>query len=85
MIWKFDLPLLSRVEIFSKIKCFVEVIWKFELPLLSPGEFSSKYKAVLLKWFENLNCPYHHELNFGKNMAGFISHLKIRTGPIIMS
>ena len=51
MFWKFELPLLSRAEIFSKMKRFVEM-------------------------FENLNCPYHHELNFGKHMADFMKSLE---------
>ena len=54
----FELPLLSRAEIFAKIKRFVAVIW-------------------------NLNCPYHHELNFDKIWQILWSHLKIRTAPII--
>ena len=136
MIWKFALPLLSRAEIFSKIKRFVEVFWKFELPLSLRAEIFSKIKrfvevfwkcelhlssraklwqkygtfyevtwkfglallsrtevftkikqlcwsvlkiwtspiitswnfrknkAVLLKCFGNLDCPYYHELKF---------------------
>ena len=63
--WKFALPLLSRAEIFAKIKRFVEVIRKFALPLLSQPEIFAK-KSVLLKWFENLNCPYYHELIFSQ-------------------
>ena len=32
-------------------------------PIITRETFR-KNKAVLLKWFENLNCSYYHELTF---------------------
>ena len=47
----------------------------FELPLLSQAEIFAKIKRfVAVIW--NLNCPYHHELNFDKNMADFMKSLE---------
>ena len=94
MIWKFELLLSSRAEIFSKIKRFVDVFWKFELPLSSRAKLWQKYGkfyevtwkftapiitswnfreniAVLLKCFENLNCPYYYELKCLQKLSSF--------------
>ena len=76
MIWKFELPLLSSAEIFSKVKQFRWSdlkIWTG--PFITSWNFL-KNKAVLLKQLENLKYPYRHELNFGKKMVDFANSLE---------
>ena len=56
---------------FCKIKQFCWCDLKICIsPIIKSWNFL-KNKAVLLKCFEHLNCPYHHELNFGKNYGRF--------------
>ena len=72
MIRKLELPLLSRVDIFSKTQQFC---WSDSKTSTAPIVTSSNFlksKAVLLKWFENLNCPYYHELKFSKKSSSFV-------------
>ena len=62
VIWKLALPPLSQTEIFTKIKqfCWCDLkIWHG--PIITSWNFR-KNEVVLLTWFENLNCPYYHEL-----------------------
>ena len=80
MIWKFELPLISRTQLFAKSCRFNdEVIWIFELRLLSRRKLFRKNQAVLLMqnqadllmWLENLNFPYYHELKFSQKYGRF--------------
>ena len=62
--WNFTLPLSSRVEIFSKIKQFCWSDSKtLTAPIITSWSFL-KNRVVLLKRFQNLNCPFYHELKF---------------------
>ena len=71
MIWKLELPLLSRGEIFLKIKQFWWSDWKiWTAPIIKSWNFY-KNKAILLKWLENLNCPYYHELKCSQKYPRF--------------
>ena len=77
VIWKFELPMESRAQMFAKYSRFSdEVTWIFELPLLSWGKISHKNEAVLLMWLENLNCPYYHELKFSQKYGRFMKSLE---------
>ena len=65
--WKLDLPLLSRAEIFTRIKqfCWFDLkIWHG--PIIASWNFRKNIGAVLLKWFENSHCLYYHELKFSR-------------------
>ena len=42
VIWKFELPLLSRADILAQKDSFDDVTWNFELALLPQGEFFAK-------------------------------------------
>ena len=64
MIWKVELPLLSRAEIFAKARQFCwsdSKIWT--VPMMK-GWNVLKNKAVLMISPENLNCLYNHEVKF---------------------
>ena len=72
MIRKLKLPLLSRAETFSIIKQFCWSNSKtWTAPIITSWNFL-KNKAVLLQWFENMNCPYYHELKFSKKWSSFV-------------
>ena len=64
MIWKVELPLLSRAETFAKARqtCWSDSkIWT--APMMK-GWNVLKNKAVLMISPENLNCLYNHEVKF---------------------
>ena len=66
VIWKFTLLLSSRGKIFQKIKQFCWSDSKTSTaPIITSWNFL-KNKVVLLKWLENLNCPYYHKLKISK-------------------
>ena len=84
MFWKFELPLLSRAEIFAKInKRLVEVIWKSELPLLSRAEIFSKIKQFCLSVLKIWTAPIITNWNFLKNEVVLLKCFEIWTAPII--
>ena len=67
MIWNFELPLLSKAEIFSKIW---QILWSqlnirkiWTVAIITRWNFR-KIKAVLLNRFENLNYLYYDRLQF---------------------
>ena len=62
--WIFELLVLSRGKIFTKISHFVDITWKFELPLLSGAEIFSNM-ADFMKSLENSHCPYD-EVKFSR-------------------
>ena len=71
--WKLDLPLLSRAEIFIRIKqfCWFDLkIWHG--PIIASWNFRKNIGAVLLKWFENSHCLYYHELKFSRKYSSFV-------------
>ena len=76
MIWKFALHLLSRAEIFSKIKQFSWSDVTIELPLLSQGKLFHKNKAVLLMRLENLDYPIITTWNVHERKTIFIQSLE---------
>ena len=64
MIWKVELPLLSRAEIFVKARQFCwsdSKIWT--APMMKDWNVL-KNKAVLMISPENMNCLHNHELKF---------------------
>ena len=76
VIRKLELPALSRVKFLSKIKqfsCSDSKTWR--APIITSWNFVKK-KAVLLKWFENLNCPYYHELKFCQKESSFVEVIR---------
>ena len=69
MIWNFELPLLSKAEIFSKIW---QILWSqlnirkiWTVAIITRWNFR-KIKAVLLNRFENLNYLYYDRLQFSQ-------------------
>ena len=76
MIWNFKLPLLLRGKIFWKIW---QILWNqlkiWLAPIIARQNFG-KNKAILLKWFEYLNCPYYHKLKFSQKQGSFVKLIR---------
>ena len=64
MIWKVELPLLARAEIFPKARQFCWSDSKIWTAPMMRGWNVLKNKAVLMISPEDLNCLYNHELRF---------------------
>ena len=74
--WKFALPLSSRSKVFTKIKQFCWSDSKtWTAPIITSSNFLKK-KAVLLKWFENLNYPQYHELKISQKSSSFLAVIR---------
>ena len=86
MIWKLELPLISRGEIFLKIKqfCWSDLkIWT--TPIITSSNVR-KNTPDLMKLLEYLNCPYYYKgKRFSKIKQICWCDLKIWTVPIITS
>ena len=62
--WKFELPLLSRAEIFAKTRQFCWTDSKIWTASIMTGFKFLKNKRVFMISPENLNCSYYYELKF---------------------
>ena len=81
--FKFHMPLLfSYIASWTLAKIW-QILWNDlkirTAPIITSWNFP-KNKAVLLKWFENLNCPYHHKLAFSQKRQNWWCHWKIELG-----
>ena len=70
----------------TKVRPFLYINLKiWPVPIVTSWNFL-KNKAVLLKWFKTLDCPYYHELKLSQiKYSSLWYHLKIWTAPIITS
>ena len=74
VIWKFELPLLSRAEIFAKIShfCWTDLMnWPYDYEL----------KFLLMISLKNVTCPYYHELKFSLRKAVLLMSLELLNWP----
>ena len=89
MIWNFELPLLSKAEIFSKIW---QILWsqlnirKIWTVAIITRWYFRKNKAVLLNRFEKFELPLLWRASIFSNIKEFLwYHLIIWNAPIITS
>ena len=72
MRWKLNCLYYREENYFAKRRqfcCSDCKIWT--APIITSWNFL-KNKAVLLQWFENMNCPYYHELKLSKKWSSFV-------------
>ena len=71
MFWKFELPLLSRAEVFGRIKHFWWGILQIWTATIIMSWNLRKNKAILIRYFANLNCHYYYKLKFSEEQSNF--------------